>query len=197
MIAMRSDPADFRKLDLRCHALLADVPLHDVWAISLPDGGPGRTVQDLRALMFGERRPPMNVAVRALFALRWKLGRMFGWDDEHHDPPGASYIHRLTEADRVQSQVPPGTRNGSFRDLYVLDNEAVSETRNATVHAFLVTALVRAEQGYTAYLAIYVKPVSRLTPLYMALIDPFRRFVVYPAFGRRVEQAWRRSYGER
>jgi len=26
-------------------------------------------------------------------------------------------------------------------------------------------------------LAVYVKPVTRLTPLYMALIDPFRRFI--------------------
>jgi hypothetical protein len=191
---MRVDPADFKKLELRCHALLGDVPLHDVWAIPLHDGGPGRTMQDFRALMVGDRRPPPNVGVRALFALRWWLGRVFRWDDERHDPPGASYVHRLTEADRLQSQVPPGSRDGRFRVLYVLPNEAVSEIRNATVHGFLALALTHREQGYVVYMAIYVKAISRFTTLYMALIDPFRRFVVYPALGRQVQQAWLRTY---
>lgn len=190
---MRIDPAEFRRLDLRCHSLLSDVPLHDVWEIPLRDGGPGRTMREVRALMFRDRRPPMNLAVRALFAVRWQLGRAFGWDDERHDPPGESYIHRLGEAERSQSQVPPGTRDGAFRVLYVLDDEALSEIRNATVHGFLALALTRHDDGYTVYLAVYVKPVSRFTSLYMGLIDPFRRFVVYPALIRHVQKAWLRS----
>jgi hypothetical protein len=191
---MRVDPAEFRRLDLRCHGLLGDVPLHDVWAIPLHDGGPGRTMEDLRALMLADRQPPPNVAVRALFALRWWLGRVFRWDDERHDPPGASYVHRLTTADRLQSRVPPGTRDGRFRVLYVLRQEALSEIRNATVHGFLALALTHRELGYVLYVAIYVKAVSRFTAFYMALIDPFRRFVVYPALGRRVQHAWLRTY---
>jgi hypothetical protein len=194
---MRVDPADFRQLDLRCHALLCDVPLHDVWAIPLDDGGSGRTLQDVRALLSGKRRPPANVAVRALFALRWWLGRQFRWDDERHDLPGASYMHRLTDADRLQSQVSPGTREGPFRVLYVLSNESLSEIRNATVHGFLALALTHGEQGYMLYMGVYVKGVSRFTPLYMALIDPFRRFVVYPALGRQVQQAWSQAYVQR
>src|SRR5712692_6250651 len=171
---MRVKPADFQKLNLRCHALLSDVPLHDVWAIPLSGGGPGRSIRDARAVLFGDRRPPTNVTVRGLFALRSALGRAFGWDDERHDPPGMSYVHRLAEADRSQSQVPPGTREGPFRVLYVLVDEALSELRNATVHAFLPLALTPSPGGYTLYLAIYVKPVSRFTTLYMALIDPFQ-----------------------
>ena len=193
---MRVDPADFRRLDLRCHTLLRDVPLHDVWAISLRDGGPGRTIQDVRALLSDERRPRSNVAVRALFALRWWLGRRFRWDGDRNDPPGASYVHRLTEADRRQSHVPPGTRDGPFRVLYVLGDEYLSEIRNATAHGFLALALTQREQGYVVYCGIYVKAVSRFTPLYMALINPFRRFVVYPALGRQVQQAWLRAYAQ-
>jgi hypothetical protein len=189
-----TDPADFKRLDLRCHSLLGDVPLHDVWAIQLHNGGPGRTIEDLRALFRGNRRPRSNGAVRALFALRWWLGRVFRWDDERHDPPAASYVHRLTEADRQQSRIPPGTRDGHFRVLYVFRHEALSEIRNATVHGFLALALTCREQGYVAYAAIYVKPVSRLTTLYMALIEPFRRFVVYPALRHQIQQAWLRSY---
>lgn len=191
---MRVAPADFQRLNLRCHALLNDVPLHDVWAIPLEGGGTGRSVRDAGAILFGDQRPPTNFAVRGLFALRWALGRAFGWDDERHDPPGASYVHRLAEADRSQSQVAPGTREGPFRVLYVVDDEALSEIRNATVHAFLALALTPSPEGYTLYLAIYVKPVSRFTTLYMALIDPFRRLVVYPALGRRTQQRWSRLY---
>jgi hypothetical protein len=189
---MRVKPVDFQRLSLRCHALLSDVPLHDVWAIPLTGGGPGRNIRDAYAALFGDR--PRNPAVRGLFVLRSALGRAFGWDDERHDPPGGSYVDRLSEADRSQSQVAPGTRQGSFRVLYVLDEEALSEIRNATVHAFLALALAPGSGGYTLYMAIYVKPVSRLTPLYMALIDPFRRLIVYPALGRHAQRRWSRTY---
>jgi hypothetical protein len=191
---MRVKPADFQKLNLRCHALLSDVPLHDVWAIPLHGGGPSRSIRDARAILFGDRRPSSNFAVRGLFALRWALGRAFGWDDERHDSPGMSYVYRLAEADRSQSQVAPGTREGRFRVLYVVGDEALSELRNATVHAFLALALTPSPAGYTLYLAVYVKPVSRFSTLYMALIDPFRRLVVYPALGRHAQQRWSRTY---
>jgi Protein of unknown function (DUF2867) len=194
VVGMRVKAAGFQKLDLRCHALLSDVPLHDVWAIPLNGGGPGRTIQDARAALFGDRRPHTNLAVRGLFALRFALGRAFGWDAERHDPPGVSYIHRLSEADRAQSQVAPGTRDGPFRVLYVFGNEAVYELRNATVHAFLALVLTPGPGGYTLYLAIYVTPVSRFTALYMALIDPFRRLIVYPDLGRHAQQRWSRTY---
>jgi Protein of unknown function (DUF2867) len=108
--------------------------------------------------------------------------------------PVESYVNRLAEADRSQSQVAPGTRGGMFRVLYVFENEALSEIRNATVHGFVAVALTPSPGGYTLHLAIYVKLVSRLTTLYMALIDPFRRFVVYPALGRRAQQHWSRMY---
>jgi uncharacterized protein DUF2867 len=191
---MRVEPDEFLKLDLRCHALLADVPLHDVWAIPLAGGGPGRSVREARQVLFANRRPHANAAVRGLFALRSALGRAFGWDDARHDPPGLSYVHRLTDADRSQSEVPPGTREGGFRVLYVFRNEALSEIRNATVHGFLALVLTPAAGGYTLYLAIYVKPVSRFTAFYMALIDPFRRLVVYPALGRHAQRTWSRAY---
>src|SRR5712692_4489395 len=108
IVGMRAKPVDFQRLNLRCHALLSDVPLHDVWAIPLHGGGPGRSIQDARAILF-DRRPP-NLAVRGLFALRSALGRAFGWDDERHSPSTASYVNRLAEGDRSRSQVAPGTR---------------------------------------------------------------------------------------
>ena len=197
MMSIRVNPADFQRLNLRCHALLSDVPLHDVWAIPLDGGGLGRRIQDARAILFEDTcRPTNNFAVRGLFALRWALGRAFGWDGERHDPPSTSYVHRLAQADRSQSQILPGIREGPFRVLYVFDREALSELRNATVHAFLALALTPSPEGYTLFMAIYVKPMSRLTSLYMAVIDPFRRLVVYPAVGEHIQQRWSRMYAK-
>jgi hypothetical protein len=191
---LRVPPAEFQSIRLRCHALLGDVPLHDVWAIPLEGGGPGRTIRDAHAILFGRQRPRATPALRGLFTLRWALGRMFGWDREQHDPLALSYLHRLSDADRLRSNVRPGTRDGPFRVLYAFANEAVAEIRNATVHGFMALALVPSRDGYTLYMAVYVKPVSRLTPFYMALIEPFRRFIVYPALCRGAQRSWSRTY---
>jgi Protein of unknown function (DUF2867) len=190
---MPAEPSEFRRLDLRCHTLLDDVPLHDVWAIPLNGGGPDRTMLDVRAVAPLNRRSP-NLAVRGLVTLRLALGRLLGWDEERHDASAQSYVHRLTDDDRARSRILPGTKEGLFRALYVFPDEAVYEVRNATVHAFLASALVARSGGYLLYWAIYVKPVGRLTPVYLALITPFRRFIVYPALIRDVQAAWSRVY---
>jgi hypothetical protein len=39
-------------------------------------------------------------------------------------------------------------------------------------------------------MAVYVKPRGRLGKGYMALIRPFRHWVVYPALLRQIERAW-------
>lgn len=185
----------FRGLALRAHALLADVPLHDVWAVDLPGGGTGRTVEDVRALLSLEAVAAANPAVRALFALRAALGRIFGWDREPAEAGAESYLHRLSSEERALSRVPPGTPDGPFTVLFVGDGEAISEIRNSTVHAFSVLALAERKTGYRLYWGIYVRPVGRVTGWYMRLIDPFRRHVVYPALMRHVRGAWEREIG--
>ncbi len=66
---------------------------------------------------------------------------------------------------------------------------------NATVHAFSLMAMEPAMDGYTVYWAIYVKKTNWLTPIYMTLIDPFRRHIVYPAITKKLERAWTSAYG--
>ena len=41
--------------------------------------------------------------------------------------------------------------------------------------------------------AVYVSRVGRLTPVYMALIDPFRKPIVYPSLLRSVHAGWMRA----
>jgi hypothetical protein len=192
--ATRVPPEQFRSLPLEVHALLADVPLSDVTAIDLPAGGPGRTVEEVRTLFNVNGTRSAGLATRSLFALRWWLGRVFGWDRRAHDHPAASYLPRVDESLRARSQIPPGTMQGAFRLLYLLDRESLSEIRNATVHAFLCVALREQPGGYRLYWAVYVKPTSWLTTVYMAVIEPFRRFVVYPALFGRIRQRWCERY---
>jgi hypothetical protein len=127
---------------------------------------------------------------RALFSLRRGLGRIFGWD---RDTPGVASSRgesRLTQDQVARSKVAPGTREGLFHLLYVFDDEMLGEIRNATVHAFSSMVLRRQEGGYRLYWAIYVAPVSRFTAVYMAMIEPFRRFVVYPSILGRLRKEW-------
>jgi len=192
----RVDPAHFRRLDLRAHEFLTDVPLHDVWMVELPGGGPNRTLADARGFMSAENLMSLNPVVRTLFQLRAWLGRVFRWDSSDRTPSAQSFIHRLSDEDRKQSVVEPGSSDGPFTVIYVRPFEAVSEIRNATVHAFSVLAFEQWSGGYRLFWAIYVAPVSRLTVSYMALIDPFRRLLIYPAVLRRVHQSWCEAHPE-
>lgn len=187
---VRVDPREIEALPLRAHTLLADVPLHDVWRLELPGGRPGIGVPELRRLLASASPATASPAVRLLFALRRGLGILFGWDRPTAGEPEASFLTRLSTEDRRASLVPPGTREGPFRVLFVSPCEAISEIRNATVHAFSVQALREESRGYRLYWAIYVLPVGRITPWYMGAIDPLRRVVVYPALLRRLRSAW-------
>jgi Protein of unknown function (DUF2867) len=108
--------------------------------------------------------------------------------------PEHSYLNRVSDDLKARSHVVPGTSEGAFLLLYVLDNESLAEIRNATAHAFLSMALAPSRHGYRLYWVVYVKPISWLTPVYMAAIEPFRRWIVYPALLRRLRKAWSTRY---
>ena len=191
---MRVPLEEFRRLDLRVHSLLADVPLHDVWAVDLPGGGPGRTLTDLKALFDLERATAANPVVRLLFSVRRALGTVFRWERPPARGQGRpAFRERLTEPDRRASLVEPGSAEGPFHVVYVFPRESVNEICNATVHAASCFALVEHTAGYRLYWAIYVRPVGRLTAWYMRLIDPFRRFIIYPAVLRSIQSSWARE----
>ena len=62
-----------------------------------------------------------------------------------------SRLARLSERDRRDSEIVPGTPEGSFLVLYQFPGEALSEIRNATVHGFMCKALARTASGYRQY----------------------------------------------
>lgn len=187
---------EFLAQPLRVHAFLEEVPLHDVWAVDLRAWREGITLHEFR----GRARKSENLGriawpTRALFAVRFFLGRVFGLEDEPKEAPQIYFANRLIEEDRAKSLVPAGTPDAFFRVVYRFENEILVEMVNRTVHAASLNALRRTEQGYRFYFAIYVRKTSWFTPVYMALIAPFRKWVVYPAILKRIRENWDESFG--
>jgi hypothetical protein len=161
-----------------------------VTVVDLPGGGAGRSLADVRRLEAAAA--PSRIA-SVLFGVRRLLGRVFGWD---RIPMRAedSLLSRLSERDRRDSEITPGSSDGPFLVVYQFPSEALRETRNATVHGWISTALTPVPAGYRLYWAVYVRPVSWITRPYLILIEPFRR-VLYPAMLRRLRRAWVAAYG--
>src|SRR5262249_34904311 len=184
----------FERLPLRVHDFLAGVPLHDVWAIDLPRVRSGITLDDfLRTAGALPFTPP--AVVRALLSIRFFVGRLLGWDREPDATVRETFATRLSTADRSKSLAPAGTREGPFRLVYRFENEQLLELSNRTAHAAALSALAETAHAYRFYFAVYVRRVGRLTPFYMASIDPFRKLIVYPALLRSVRTTWEQTFG--
>jgi hypothetical protein len=184
---------EFERVPLRVHDFLAGVPLHDVWAVDLPRTRSGITLDEL---LRTTSTPPSTCSpvVRSLVNIRLFVGRLLGWDREPAATAWEPFAGRLTTADRPKSLVPVGTREGLFRVVYRFENEQLLEVINRTAHAAALSALVETANTYRFYFGVYVRNVGSFTPVYMALIDPFRKLVVYPSLLRMVHTSWNRTF---
>jgi hypothetical protein len=190
----RITTGEFEQSPLRVHDFLAGVPLHDVWAVELARVRSGITLDQFLRSTGGRLFTPSPV-VRALLDLRFLVGRLLGWDRERDATVRETFATRLTPADRARSLEPAGTRAGLFRIVYRFENEQLLEVINRTAHAAALSALVETRETYRFYFGVYVRSVGPLTPVYMALIDPFRKFIVYPSLLRSVRLTWNRTFG--
>jgi hypothetical protein len=186
-------PTEFYAVPLRVHAFLADVPLHDVWAVDLPAPCGGITLAEFlrRNNQSGTIRLP--TAARALFRFRLFLGRIFQLETEPTDALEAAFANRLTPEDHARSLAAAGTPEGLFRIVYRFENEQLLEIHNRTVHGAALSALVEKVDGYRFYFAVYVRQSSWITPFYMGLIDPFRKWIIYPALLRSIRATWEQT----
>jgi len=185
---------EFERLPLRVHDFLAGVPLHDVWAVDLPRTRSGITLDEfLRAASACLLTP--SPVVRALLDIRLFVGRLLGWDREPAACVWETFATRLTTADLSKSLAPAGTGEGLFRVVYRFENEQLLEVINRTAHGAALSALVETAHAYRFYFGVYVRSVGRITPVYMALIDPFRKLVVYPSLLRTVRASWNQAFG--
>ncbi len=176
----------------RIHEIASDFRLEDVWALPTP-GGPHDLplLVDALASSDPETQSPSRLA-RALWAIRWKLGEIFGWDDEK-----AGVGSRVpTLRDRLPADLrdgPSGPEFASlpFKSLYLLDDEFAAEVANKTVHGVMHLGWVPdGAGGYRSQMAVLVKPNGVFGSVYMAAIKPFRHLIVYPPMIREIGRVW-------
>jgi hypothetical protein len=191
----------------RIREIVPDFTLEDVWA--LPVEGSADEFSTL--LEVGGSLDPAHAdsgATRFLWQLRDRLGDWFGLGrirvPAGGDPGAAGGklpIPGTTETS-LAGRVPADLRAtaadldfGSlpFTPLYRTDVEAAAEVSNQTVHGVMHLAWVDQGDGrYQGQMAVYVKPRGRFGRGYMALIKPFRYWIVYPALMQQFERAWNR-----
>jgi hypothetical protein len=174
----------------RVHELIPDFRLEDVWALPTPG-----SADDFRRLvhLIASSDPARSSArsTRLLWAVRWKVGELFGWDRPAADF-GAPTLRERLPADLRAAPSGPDFAALPFTSLYLLDDEWAAEIANRTMRGLLhVGWLPDGTGGYRGQLAVYVKPNGLLGTGYMAAIRPFRHLIVYPQMLRQFGRAWR------
>jgi uncharacterized protein DUF2867 len=177
----------------RIHELTRDFRVEDVWALPAP-GTSRDFATGVELIASFDPSRSSSRAVRALFAIRWKLGELLGWDG-----PDSGIGSRVqTLRDRLPADLrgaPPGPQFEAlpFTSLYLLGDEWAAETANRTMHGVMHIGLVPDDGGgrYRGQMAVLVKPNGKLGEAYMSAIRPFRHLIVYPPLIREIERAWR------
>jgi hypothetical protein len=176
----------------RIHELTGDFQLVDVWALPTP-GGPGDFPRLVRLAAALDPARSSSRATRALFAIRWKIGELLGWDDTN-----AGLGSRVpTLRDRLPADLRDAPSDVAFDELpfaplYLVEDEFAAEIANRTVHGVIHLGWVPdGAGGHRGQMAILVKPNGLLGTAYMAAIAPFRHLIVYPQMMRDFERKWR------
>ncbi|GAA3038687.1 hypothetical protein GCM10020000_16120 [Streptomyces olivoverticillatus] len=68
------------------HEIAPDFRIEDVWSFRTPGAGPDDFPVMLAALEASNRPGKTTWPTRFLFAVRWKLGAVFGWDKPQAGP---------------------------------------------------------------------------------------------------------------
>jgi hypothetical protein len=175
----------------RIHELARDFRLEDVWELPTP-GGPDDFPRLVHGIASGDPSQSSSPAVRTLFAIRWKLGELLGWDG-----PDTGLGSRVpTLRDRLPADLRDGPSGPDFdalpfTSLYLLEDEFAAEIANRTMHGVMHLGWVAdGTGGYRGQMAVYVKPNGLLGTAYMTAIRPFRHLIVYPRLVRQIERNW-------
>ncbi|GAA3975205.1 hypothetical protein GCM10023085_67110 [Actinomadura viridis] len=177
----------------RIHEFTRDFRTEDVWSFRTPGAGPDDLPLMLEAMRadggFAKQAPP----VRFLFAVRWKLGALLGWDEQKAGlGKRVRPLRDRLPADLRETVDESGSAGTPFTPVYELRDESVRELANRTVHTIMHLGWVpTGDGGHELRMAVLVKPNGRFGRLYMAVIAPFRYLIVYPALTRQWERAWR------
>jgi hypothetical protein len=173
----------------RIHELTRDFRLEDVWELPAP-GGPDQFPRTVQLIASMDPSRSTSRAVRTLFALRWKIGELLGWDEQ--DAGVGSRVPALRDrlpADLRDTPVPEFEAL-PFTSLYLLTDEFAAEAANETMHGVMHIGLVPdGAGGHRGQMAVLVRPYGLFGNAYMAAIKPFRHLIVYPPMLREVARS--------
>jgi len=189
----------------RIREIAPDFKVEDVWA--LPVHGGAEDFQTLLELMISldpansESRPARIVwSVRDRLGAWFDLGTAAPIDHGRADAGGKLPIPGTTETSLID-RLPEDLSNTAeglnfvstpFSAVYRTDDEYAAEVSNRTIHAVLHLAWVDQGEGrYQGQMAIYVKPRGTLGKRYVALVNPFRYRIFYPALLRQIGREWK------
>jgi hypothetical protein len=181
----------------RIHELTRDFRLEDVWALPTP-GGPDDFPRLVQLIASSDPSQFSSAPVRLLFAIRWKIGELLGWDVPDAGP--------AAPVPTLRDRLPPDLRDGPsgpdghplpFSSLYLTGDEWAAEIANRTVHGIVHIGWVPGESGgYRGQMAVLVKRNGLLGAGYMAAIAPFRHLIVYPPMLRELGREWQARAGD-
>ena len=201
---MRISNAAHEARPWRIREIAPDFKVEDVWA--LPVHGGAEDFQTLLEIMVSlDPANSESLPTRILWCARDRLGAWFDLgrvsapiDDGRADAGGQLPIPGTTETSLID-RLPEDLSNTAdlifdstpFAPLYRTDDEYAAELSNRTMHAVLhLTWVDQGEGRYRGQMAVYVKPRGSLGKGYVALVKPFRRWIIYPALMRQIERAW-------
>jgi hypothetical protein len=175
----------------RIHEIAPDFRLEDVWALPTP-GGRDEFPLLVEGFTSGDASQSPSQVARVLWAIRWKLGELFRWDDA--DAGVGSRVASLRDRLPAELRERRGPEFDSlpFVPLYLLDDEFAAEVANRTVHGVMHLGWVPDGSGrYRGQMAVLVKPNGFFGDAYLGAIRPFRHLIVYPAMMGQIERRWR------
>jgi hypothetical protein len=188
---MRVPNSEHTSRPWRIHEIVRDFRLEDVW--ELPGvGGPDDFPRLVALIASLDPSQGSSRAARVLWATRWKVGALLGWDkpDTGLDSRVPTLRDRLP-ADLCDAPAAPEFDALPFTSLYLTDDEWAAEIANQTMHGVMHIGRVPDDTGgFRVHMAVLVKPNGLLGNAYMAAIRPFRHLVVYPPMMRDAERAW-------
>lgn len=190
--SLRISTEEMARQNFRVNDLLADVPLHDAWSVDLA-GSRSPTLEELTDAVRHQPALGATPAILGLGMIRGAAGALFGWEEPRWADPDASFLNRLTETDLRHSSTAPGTSLGIWRVLYAFSREGLVETINGTVHVAVSGSVGQGPEGPRFFLSFRVREVNWTTPFYLRLIDPARRFFIYPFLLRQFAHTWNRN----
>ena len=180
-----------------------DFILWDVWEIPIvANNSKTENFQSFYGVAFEafKKMQTKTTLVSILFTLRFWISKIFPFDKNINTLPipgcqDTTIKTRLNGHDLEKSKVGKAIKVNDtdleFCPVYLFEDESLHELSNDTVHGLIHIGWIKKNDNYyTATLAIYVIPRGIYGKVYLKLIEPFRRYIVYPGMMNAIKEQW-------